>query len=299
MGRPLQAIRKGIQVLWTLLTNSYLVGFVKGRIYTGPLKNGCVPGLNCYSCPGALGSCPIGAVQAVLSSSKYRFSFYLAGFFLIIGTLLGRVVCGFLCPFGLVQEILHRIPFVAKIKTFRGDRMLRYLKYGVLIIFVILMPLFLVDAVGQGQPWFCKLICPAGTLEGGIPLVLANRALQEVIGFLYAWKMGILGLTLFFSILIYRPFCKYICPLGAIYAFFNRVALYRYHIREDRCTHCNHCADVCPMNIHPQREVNHGECIRCGLCKEHCAFSAVESGISTGRNVFAKRDGRIANREAE
>ena len=276
------SFRKTVQSVWTVLTNGYILGFFKGKIYTGKLKNMCVPGLNCYSCPGSLGSCPIGSLQAVLGSAKYKFSFYLLGFFLLVGTLLGRLVCGFLCPFGLIQELLYKIPFVKKIRTFRMDRPLRWMKYIILAVFVILLPLFIVDAAGTGSPWFCKWICPAGTLEGGIPLVSSNPALQGVIGFLFHWKLAILLITVLLSILIYRPFCRYICPLGAIYALFNKVSVYRYHVDQKKCTGCGKCEKACPMQISPVRETNHLECIRCGECKEICSFGAITSGFSLG-----------------
>ena len=208
--------RHRIQALWAMLTNSYLIGFVQGKIYKGNLKNLCVPGLNCYSCPGALGACPIGAMQAVIGHWNFKFAFYIAGFLMFIGALTGRFVCGFLCPFGLIQDLLHKLPFPKKIKTFRGDFLLRKLKYVILAVFVILLPMFLVDLLGQGAPYFCKLICPAGTLEGGIPLVLKNQSLRSAIGWLYTWKTVLLAVTILLSILIYRPFCKYICPLGAV-----------------------------------------------------------------------------------
>ncbi|GFI56058.1 putative electron transport protein YccM [Clostridiales bacterium] len=281
--------RKTVQSVWTVLTNGYIIGFFKGKIYTGNLKNMCVPGLNCYSCPGSLGSCPIGSLQAVLGSAKYKFSFYLLGFFLLVGTLFGRLVCGFLCPFGLIQELLYKIPFVKKIKTFRLDRPLRWLKYIILAVFVILLPLFIVDAAGTGSPWFCKWICPAGTLEGGIPLISASPALQGVIGFLFHWKLAILLITVLLSILIYRPFCKYICPLGAIYALFNKVSVYRYHVDREKCTSCGKCEKVCPMQISPVRETNHLECIRCGGCKEICSSGAITSGFSLGSKNKGKK----------
>ena len=204
-----------IQAAWAALTNSHVSGFVTGKIYTGKLKNLCVPGLNCYSCPGATGACPIGSLQAVIGSWNFKFAYYVIGFLIFVGAILGRLVCGFLCPFGLIQDLLHKIPFFKKIRTFRGDKLLRKLKYVIFLVFVILLPLFLTDLMGQGAPYFCKLICPAGTLEGGLPLVLLNKAMRGAIGWLYIWKNTILIATIVLSILIYRPFCKYICPLGA------------------------------------------------------------------------------------
>ncbi len=267
--------RHGIQALWAFLTNSYLLGFAQGKIYRGKLKNLCVPGLNCYSCPGAVGSCPIGAMQAVIGSWNFKFAFYVAGFLMFVGALLGRFACGWLCPFGLIQDLLHKIPFFRKVDTFKGDKHLRKLKYVVLLLFVILLPMFLVDILGQGAPYFCKLVCPAGTLEGGIPLVLMNRSMQSTIGWLYAWKNVLLALTVFLSILIYRPFCKYICPLGAVYSVFNPIAVFRYRVDKEKCTDCGACAKVCKMQVNPAQNPNHPECIRCGACKKSCPAGAI------------------------
>ena len=267
--------RHSVQALWAFVTNSYLAGFTGGKIYQGPIKNLCVPGLNCYSCPGALGSCPIGSLQAVLGSRNYKFTFYVAGFLMFVGALMGRFVCGWLCPFGFVQDLLHKIPFVRKIKTFPGDKLLRKLKYIILLVFVILMPLFVVDMLGQGTPYFCKLICPAGTLEGGIPLVFLNETFRGIVGWLYTWKMTIMAVLLVLSIVIYRPFCKYICPLGAIYSIFNPIAIFRYRMNEEACVGCGACAKVCPMQVNPVENPNHPECIRCGRCKQTCPTDAI------------------------
>lgn len=272
--------RHRFQILWAFLTNSYLVGFAKGKIYDGKLKNLCVPGLNCYSCPGAFGSCPIGAMQAVIGSWNFRMAFYVAGFLVFVGALMGRFVCGWLCPFGLIQDLLHKIPFVKKISTFRGDRLLRKLKYVIFLVFVILLPMFVVDMLGQGAPYFCKLICPAGTLEGGIPLVLLNSAMRTAVGWLYAWKNVLLVVIVLLSVVIYRPFCKYICPLGAVYSVFNPIAVFRYRVDKEACVHCGACAKACKMQVDPSETPNHPECIRCGSCKKVCPTGAIYSGIN-------------------
>ena len=238
-----------------------------------------MPGLNCYSCPGATGACPIGSLQAVIGSWNFKFAYYVIGFLIFVGAILGRLVCGFLCPFGLIQDLLHKIPFFKKIRTFRGDKLLRKLKYVIFLVFVILLPLFLTDLMGQGAPYFCKLICPAGTLEGGLPLVLLNKAMRGAIGGLYIWKNTILIATIVLSILIYRPFCKYICPLGAFYSIFNKVSLFRYRIDGDKCVHCGKCAKVCQMNVDPVKTPNSPECIRCGRCRQACPKDAISCGF--------------------
>ena len=267
--------RHGVQALWALLTNSYLIGFAQGKIYKGSLKNLCVPGLNCYSCPGALGACPIGAMQAVIGNWNFKFAFYVTGFLTFVGALLGRFVCGWLCPFGLIEDLLHKIPFPKKIGAFKGDKLLRKLKYLILLVFVILLPMFLVDVMGQGAPYFCKLICPAGTLEGGLPLVLLNKSMRSALGWLYAWKNMLLLVTVFLSVIIYRPFCKYICPLGAIYSVFNPISVFHYRIDESAGIGCGACAKACHMQVDPVKSANDPECIRCGACKKACPVRAI------------------------
>ena len=271
--------RHTIQALWAALTNSHISGFVTGKIYTGKLKNACVPGLNCYSCPGAAGACPIGSLQAVVGSWNFKFAYYVIGFLIFVGAILGRLVCGFLCPFGLIQDLLNKIPFPKKIRTFKGDKLLRKLKYVIFLVFVILLPLFLTDIMGQGAPYFCKLICPAGTLEGGVPLVLLNQGMRSAIGWLYAWKNLLLVAIILLSVIIYRPFCKYICPLGAVYSLFQPISVFRYRVDQEACTHCGACAKICKMQVDPSKSPNHMECIRCGQCIKVCPTSAITSNI--------------------
>ena len=163
--------------------------------------------------------------------------------------------------------------------TFKGDKLLRKLKYVIFAVFVILLPLFLVDIMGQGAPYFCKLICPAGTLEGGLPLVLLNKSMRSALGWLYIWKNVILIITIILSILIYRPFCKYICPLGALYSIFNPVSLYKYRVDKDKCIKCGKCAKACQMIVDPVENSNSPECIRCGRCRKACPTDAIQCGI--------------------
>lgn len=267
-----------VQIAFTALTNGYLFGFLTGKIYRGPAKAVCVPGLNCYSCPGALGSCPIGSLQAVLGSRDYKFSFYIVGFLIFFGSLFGRFICGWLCPFGLIQDLLYKIPFFRKRKNLPGHKVLKWLKYAILIVFVILLPLLVVDIIGQGNPWFCKYICPSGTLTAGIPLVLMNESLQSAAGSLFAWKLALLAVIIVLALWVYRPFCKYLCPLGALYSFFNPIALYRYQIETDNCIKCGKCQTACKMDIKVWEQPNSLECIRCGDCVKACPTGAIKKG---------------------
>jgi len=267
--------RKIIQFCFFGITNANLPGFINGTIYTGSLKHICVPGLNCYSCPGALGSCPLGSLQAVLGSYKFNFSFYIIGILLAFGVVFGRFICAFLCPFGLIQELIHKIPS-PKIMM---HKMLSYVKYVVLVVFVIAIPLLIVDFMGMGKPAFCQYICPSGTLLGGIPLLLTNPGLRDALGWLFTLKTVILVLVVVGSVFIYRFFCKLLCPLGAMYALFNRFSLYQLQVDKSRCVNCVACAKSCKMGVDPSKNPDALECIRCGDCVAACPVGALKSGF--------------------
>jgi polyferredoxin len=270
--------RKLIQWLALIASNAYIPGFLRGSIYKGPLKQFCVPGLNCYSCPGALGSCPLGAFQAVVGSIKYRFSFYVAGLLLLFGLTLGRFICGFLCPFGLLQELLHKLP-LPKIK--RPWSWPRYIKYALLLVFVIGLPLLLVNDFGMSDPAFCKYICPAGTITAGLPLIALNPPLREALGALFTWKLTLALLIVAGCLIIYRFFCRYLCPLGAIYGLFNRISLYQLRCHKESCVDCGICHSACRLGVDPAHESASAECIRCGDCAAACPHKALKLGFNS------------------
>ena len=270
-------LRLVFQASFAALSNGYIKGFVQGQIFTGESKRLCVPGMNCYSCPGALGACPIGSLQATLNSREYSLALYVTGLLVIFGTFLGRFVCGFLCPFGLIQDLLFKIPFFKKIRSLPGEKSLRYLRFVFLGVFVILLPAIVADFTGLGEPWFCKWVCPVGSLEGGLPLVLLNSAMRGAAGFIFRWKLAILIVTILSSIVIYRPFCRYVCPLGAVYGIFNKISFYRFKIDEDKCTKCTACQKVCKLNIPVWQKPNSADCIRCGDCKASCPQQAISN----------------------
>ena len=275
-----KGIRKTIQALWGLITNANLVGFVTGKIYQGPLKRFCVPGMNCYACPAAVMSCPIGAMQAVLSQKKAKFSFYVIGFLSFIGILVGRFICGWLCLFGLIQELLYMIPVPKITVKEQIDKILRFAKYFFLFGVCIFAVIFVRDQFGLSLPYFCKYICPIGMLEGGIPLLAVNEAYRAAAGFLYVWKLAILILIVGLSMIINRPFCKYICPLGAFYSLFQKISFLKINIDSDTCIKCGKCAKICKMQVNPALNPNSAECIRCGECISNCPEGALKFKIS-------------------
>lgn len=282
ISQGISRFRNWIQAGAALLTNVHLPNFLSGRIYQGDGKAVCVPGLNCYSCPAASGACPIGSFQAVVGSSKFSFSYYITGFLILFGVLLGRFICGFLCPFGWFQDLLHRIP--GKKLSTKKLKPLTYLKYVVLLLTVCLLPVFAVNDVGMGDPFFCKYICPQGVLEGAIPLSVVNKGIRSALGTLFTWKLVILITVIILSVLFYRPFCKWICPLGAFYAWMNRVSLLGIRVDGQQCISCGKCAGVCKMDVEITKTPDHGECIRCGKCINVCPVDAVSFQYGFGRS---------------
>ena len=277
--------RLAIQGLAALIQNADLKGFFTGQISQSATKAFCVPGLNCYSCPGAVGACPIGSLQNSLSGMTFRFPYYVLGLLIFFGAFLGRAVCGFLCPFGLLQDLLNKIPFPKKIRTFKADRGLRRLKYVVLAALVIIVPVAV-----KMTPAFCKYLCPSGTLSG-ILLAMADSRLFALLGSTFAWKVSVLIAVVLLAVAIYRPFCKYLCPLGAFYAPFNKVALVGMNCDEAACVDCGACAEVCGMGVDPSKEPNDPECIRCGACIKACPAKALsyEFGLGAGAKKLQKQ----------
>ena len=269
----LSRFRGWLQAGAALLANLHLPNFLKGGIYQGNTKAVCVPGLNCYSCPAASGACPIGAFQSVAGSSKFSFSYYITGFLILLGVLLGRFICGFLCPFGWFQELLHKIP--GKKLSARKLKPLTFIKYDVLVIMVILLPALVVNDVGMGEPFFCKYLCPQGVLEGALPLAAADKGIRAALGVLFSWKLAVLLSVIVLSVLFYRPFCKWLCPLGAFYALLNKVSLIGMKVDGQKCVSCGKCAKACKMDVDVTKTPDHTECIRCGMCVKACPVEAV------------------------
>ncbi len=277
-------IRFWTQILWTFLANGYWGFPVTRNIYQGPLKAICSPGLNCYSCPAATSFCPIGSLQQLLlgirfslQTGQYYFGTFVVGSIGLLGAVFGRFICGWGCPFGLLQEILYKIPS----PKFLIYEHLKWLKYATLLLLVIIFPLVLVDEFGLGKPWFCEYLCPAGSLEAGIPMVLLIPDLRSTIGMLYWSKMIILAFFIGWSIVATRPFCRTTCPLGAFYSFFSRYQLIRLKLDDNLCTKCGKCHTVCPVEIKFNESPNSLECVNCMRCMtEGCGFGAISVDIA-------------------
>jgi len=244
-------------------------------LYHGFLKAFCAPGLNCHSCPASLFACPIGILQNSLGTYRsFTFSAffpvfaYTLGFLLFWGLLLGRFICGWICPFGFIQELIYKTPG-PKLKLSPSPRIRTLIKASLLFITVLLFPLLVKKGL-YGVSAFCKYLCPAGTLEAAIPQVILQPQLRSLIGGIFFFKLFLLFLILVLCTLEERFFCKVLCPLGLIYGLFNKISLVNFIANREKCRICGSCEKVCVSEITPYIQVESLECIRCLRCKEVC-----------------------------
>jgi polyferredoxin len=261
-----------VQAISAIVLNSYVT-------QTATKALPC-PALNCYACPAAAFACPIGSLQHFIG--RRVVPLYVLGIVALVGVFVGRAGCGWICPFGWFQDLVHRLP-VAKIRL---PNHFNWTRYALLAVLVVALPLI------TREPWFCKL-CPAGTLEGGIPVVLLYSELRALVGDLYWLKLAILGGFLAWMTVTRRPFCRWVCPLGALWSPFNALSSLRLTVNELRCIRCGHCQETCPVDLAIYRNSASAACIRCMRCLAECPTDAISIG-RPGWSLEADRTGEAA-----
>lgn len=227
--------------------------------WIAPLRGVCAPALHCHSCPAATFACPLGVIINLASLRVWPL--ITLGIIGLAGAFGGRLWCGWACPFGLLQDAARRLP----VRTRTLPRWTRAIKYAVLGVLVLAVP-----ALWPGTTWsFCGF-CPTGTLESAIPWTIMGVASPWRWSF--ALRVAILAGVLALAIVVPRGFCRMLCPLGAIFAVFNRFSLIRMHVARDDCSACERCERACPMGMDPLQEMNGPECTRCGECARTGCF---------------------------
>jgi ferredoxin-type protein NapH len=225
----------------------------------------CNPVLSCHSCALSWFTCPVGVF--VQFSGLHLFPFLALGTVLLIGVLVGRLFCGWVCPFGFIQDILHKLPT----RKFELPRQANVIKYFVLVIGVFSIPFFLGEETLYS---FCR-ICPASALQVTIPnLALAGF---KTISIPNVIKLSILLIILVTVVFSSRAFCKTLCPIGAFLAPLNLFSFRTVKVPRTECSSCKKCDEVCPTNVRPSELVSAGipasralDCIVCSDCKKAC-----------------------------
>jgi len=254
----LTAKRRWVQAASFLIMNSFFLQSVGKSVP-------CL-GMNCYACPAAIFACPIGTLQhfAIIR----QVPLYTLGLLGVVGALVGRLACGWLCPFGWLQELMYGLRKSLRWRERTVSHRLGWLRYAFLVLLVGIVPFLTLE------PWFSKL-CPVGTLEGGIPIIATNADLRAMIGPLFAVKILILLGFLVWMTVTRRPFCRFVCPLGAIWSPFNRASTLRLSVDQQACTRCDLCRSVCPVDIRVYEDPASSSCIRCAECVKICPESAI------------------------
>lgn len=209
---------------------------------------------------------------------------YPLGILLVMFSIFGRVFCGWACPFGLFQDIVH---------VFKGidlpdslHKVLTKVKYLVLVA-------VFAACYYTGTPFFDR-VNPFATLTSAIPRML-------LVGFTVDMWV-IVRLTLFFLLLISflfvnRFWCRYLCPVGGLASIFNKVSPLHLHFDPSRCDKCKECLDVCPtrVNIFDVARKRPAECILCGSCADACPNGAL--GLSFVEKEMGAYEGGLERSE--
>lgn len=228
--------------------------------------------------------CPFGGVttiyqyvtQGTFVNKLHESSFILMiiGFIIAVG--FGPVFCGWLCPFGSVQEWIGKIGnklFGKKYNRFipyKYDKYLRFLRYGVLA-----WVLYMTAATGK--------------------LVFSDVDPYSALFHLWTGEIAIGGLivlifTLIGSLFVERPWCKYLCPYGAVLGVTNLFRIFKIRRKSSTCVSCMACDRACPMNIEVSKSgvVRNHQCISCMKCtsEENCpAANTIELSVGGGKEI--------------
>jgi polyferredoxin len=210
----------------------------------------CLPVLHCHSCVLSAFACPIGVLANF--SAWHVFPVAAVGIILAVAAGLGSLACGWVCPFGLLQDLLAKLPTPKlRIPSWMGVG-----RYVVLAGLVAAGPFWL----GEGSALFFCRLCPAGTLEAAIPGEIKSGNWPS------AARLVAFGLVLAAILLNHRPWCRVLCPLGGMLALTNQWSLFRLRWDKGRCTQCGKCRRDCPYGVALPEALNSSHCLRCLQC---------------------------------
>jgi len=282
----------------------------------GRLHGVCAPVFHCYACPLATFACPIGVLAQF--SALHVFPFIAVGVLVLVGSAFGTLVCGWACPFGLLQDAAGKIPT----PKFDLPRWTGYFRYVVLVGAVLAIPYFfgehhplfvcrfcpagVLEAgvpnivkqaaarapinipyfFGEHHPLFVCRFCPAGVLEAGVPNIVKQAAARAPINWPNAIKLAVLGIFLVAIFFVRRPWCRIFCPLGAIFSLFNRASAFVLRLDPAACTDCKRCHRLCKFGIEPEKSPNALACIRCLECTK-CGPGALKLQTIFGKQPTA------------
>lgn len=212
--------------------------------------------------------CPLTAVQNVFlkAGTAYLLLFLVP----VIGALLtGRLFCGYVCPFGALQELLHLRKWALRVPE-RVWRTLSWIRYA-LLAYLVARVLIVHTVALQGFSPFKPLFT-----WGGTPATLAFTAAVALL-----------------SLVLFRPFCRVLCPYGALLSILSRFSLLRASA-DDGCRSCGLCTRACPVGTIQDGKVDATECLLCGSCGNNCGPAALKL-----RPFWRRKPSRIDGQASE
>jgi len=251
-------IRLAVQIFFLALIILISVNHFRSEQGLAPLLIGA---------PSLHAVCPFGGVVTIYTylaegafiQKIHQSAFTLMWLVLGLTLLFGPVFCGWVCPFGTVQEFIGKIGRKIFKKRYNNfipsviDKPLRYLRYVILALVVVNTAISGKLLFSNFDPYYA----------------LFNIWSSEVTRL----SLLVLGLTLIGSLFVERPWCKYLCPLGALLGIFNFFRIVKLKRNENICINCKVCDRVCPMNINisTSKVISDHQCISCLLCTDEIA----------------------------
>jgi polyferredoxin len=263
MSLKLTVKRRLVQVLAAILLTSNFAG--------AGLGNACIPILYCEACALTWLGCPIGIMASAIAFHEIPW-LILA---IVFGSALvvGRWFCGWICPSGLVQDWLYKIPS----RKIEIPRWTRFIKYAVLLGPVIAIAYYFT----KDNPYFFCSWCPTATASVVIPQAIQFRELEFDWGLL---RLAILVLVIILAVMNHRSFCKVLCPVGAMVSLTSRLSWLAIRLDAERCKRCKTCDKECPMDVQVESRKDSGdpinsdpECVNCLTCESVCAKEAISN----------------------
>ncbi len=272
MSFSLTAKRRFVQILALILLSGNITAFTFNAVSFGGV---CLPIIHCNACPLTWFACPIYTISELIQF--HSIPWLALGLIAGCGALVGRFFCGWICPMGLLQDLLYLVPA----PKLRFPSFLRWLKYAFLIIAVGATAYW----AGKDVLYFFCAYCPVATMEVTLPSMIVNHDWTMDAGRIL--RLAVLLSVLALVIFNMRWFCKAMCPVGALVAFTNKYSLLAIRLDPAKCIHCNKCVKSCPMDVPVEessrtgRAVNrHSECIECLKCQQVCPVSAIRNNSS-------------------
>lgn len=272
-------------VILRLRSRAWLVVLlIAAFLYFGVWRGGCV--------------CPIGGIQnAMLSLCDRTYTISIVVTLIVLLPIVaalfyGRIFCGGVCPFGAVQDLLARVNLRVPLWLDKPLRLLRWV-YLAAVIYFLVGGLAVAGLNLKVAPRF--LICLYDPFVGLFRLVNARALLAGDMDHVWAltgpaWMWAVTGGTLLLCVFVGRPYCRWVCPYGAILGVCARTAKRGVTVMPEDCCDCELCDDACPFGAIENHQAVQSVCLACTRCYRACPMERHRLGLPVAEAVEVPAD---------